>query len=180
MTDCVINWTMVLQYLRVFLSWPAVTLYLVLFFLFRFREAVAEFIKRLRSGKVGPVQWSAAPVAQENVGVEPNIPYDTLTQWFVNEKILNNIYGSQLELLWQLQGRADEMGFLEVLSFYEQHRQRVPNSPTEMLAWTNWLIVNNLARTNGDQTQYRISEHGRQFLAYLVQYYGAGIPPRIG
>ena len=61
MTDCFVNWTMILRYLGVFLSWPAVALYLGAAVLIRYHEAIAKILGDLQLRKAGPFEFGIRP-----------------------------------------------------------------------------------------------------------------------
>lgn len=56
MADCVANWTMILEYLKVFLSWPAITATCVLVALGLFRKEIRDLIGNTESLDAGKLK----------------------------------------------------------------------------------------------------------------------------
>jgi hypothetical protein len=72
----VIPWIVLtkLEFLRIVLSWPAVTLYLGTAFLVIHRAEIASFIRRIESGKWGPVEVRLQPqpkIEEPKINLEP-------------------------------------------------------------------------------------------------------------
>lgn len=62
-TNCAANWPLVLSFLNVSLSWPAVALYLGALFLIQFRMPIAAAIERFRGGQWGSAKIYLSPQA---------------------------------------------------------------------------------------------------------------------
>jgi len=68
MDNCYANWPLVLEYLKVLLSWPPIVLILVIALMPKFVEPVATKIRALIKAKAAGTEWE---FAQESQKVEP-------------------------------------------------------------------------------------------------------------
>lgn len=62
---CVIDWEMLLEYLKVILSWPPVALLIAILFISRFRKSIDDFLGRLVEGNFLGQQVKAVPPTQQ-------------------------------------------------------------------------------------------------------------------
>jgi hypothetical protein len=68
---CAIDWKMLLEYLKVFLSWPPVALLIAMLFVSRFRTAIDDFLKRLVEGNIFGQKFTAVPPPQQKDNANP-------------------------------------------------------------------------------------------------------------
>ena len=86
----------ILQYLKIFISWPVVTLVLVISFINLFREPISDFIRRLTRGEFGGFKVQAtSPTEQKKEAKDiPQIQSDNELENYVKdnpkEAIKNN------------------------------------------------------------------------------------------
>lgn len=62
---CDVNWSMLLEYLKVLLSWPPMALAIAAMFIFRFRAAIDDFLKRLVEGNIFGQAFKAVPPREQ-------------------------------------------------------------------------------------------------------------------
>lgn len=196
MVDCVANWEMILKYLTVVLNWPAVALVCAIVAMLQFKAPISEVIRKFRKA-TGPgglaveVDAQAAlpapgqqlqPPAPGRDAPPPGGPtYWDLAKWFVHEKRLNIIMGSQLSLLEALETRAEGLSNAERETLFALHRRDWPSTTLTVADWLRWLVEQSLIRITGEGDAQRtiLHEGGREFLNYLRQYYRR-IPLRMG
>jgi hypothetical protein len=58
---CTVDWAMVLEYLKVVLSWPAIAFFIALVVLSRFRGSIDNFLRRFYEGKFFGQSVKAVP-----------------------------------------------------------------------------------------------------------------------
>ncbi len=68
---CVIDWKMLLEYLKVILSWPPIALLIAMLFISRFRTAIDDFLKRLVEGNIFGQKFTAVPPPQQKDNSNP-------------------------------------------------------------------------------------------------------------
>ena len=117
----------VLQYLKVLLSWPVIALILFVSFIRLFKDPISDFIRRLIRGEFGSVKLQATSPADQKKEAEelPPVKHEDELERYVKdhpreaiktlldisrnyrfEKIFNIIYGTQINLLIHLSTRA--------------------------------------------------------------------------
>ena len=64
---CNINWQILLEYLKVLLSWPPIAFLIALLFVARFRTAIDDFLKRLVEGNIFGQVFKAVPPSQQSL-----------------------------------------------------------------------------------------------------------------
>ncbi len=74
-TVCAINWQVLLEYVKVLLSWPPIALAITLLFISKFRPSIDDFIKRLVEGNIFGQNFKAVPSPQQSStsGAEENL-----------------------------------------------------------------------------------------------------------
>jgi hypothetical protein len=75
---CEVNWLLMLEYLKVLLSWPPIALVIAIIFITRFRAAINDFLNRLIEGNIFGQTLKAAPPHQ--IPVEVGVAEDRLMQ----------------------------------------------------------------------------------------------------
>lgn len=146
---CVADWQLILEYLKVLLSWPPVTLVLIVLCVRVFRKNIALLINRIRGGKgPGGIEFSADPhISSQETGVlpPPTLPpkdgtdalsvnssnpelarAEILKWWGIAryESALNRIFGTQFEVLKLLLAQKVTGESIANLSpFYLEHEK---------------------------------------------------------
>jgi hypothetical protein len=62
---CEVNWTLLLEYLKIFLGWPPIALAIALVFFSRFRLAIQSLLNRVVEGNVLGQTFKAAPPLEQ-------------------------------------------------------------------------------------------------------------------
>ena len=62
---CTIDWSMLLEYIKVILSWPPIALLIAIIFISRFRNAIDDFLKRIVEGNIFGQAFKAVPPVQQ-------------------------------------------------------------------------------------------------------------------
>lgn len=63
---CAVDWQMLLEYVKVFLSWPPILLVVAYLLISKFRAAIDDFLKRLVEGNIFGQIFKAAPPRQQS------------------------------------------------------------------------------------------------------------------
>jgi hypothetical protein len=182
MAGCSIDWRIVLSFLGLFLSWPAVTLYIFAVLVWLFREQIANLIRNFRGGKVGGVEvnFGGGQTDQSNAPPPEAMTQQNLFRALTCERLLNLIYGTQYDFLRLLQSRPEGATAAERDSFFTTHQERFPQTRYTPNDWSGWLLQVDLIRIvgGGDNTRFLLSELGHEFLRYVRDSYPTGIVPR--
>lgn len=64
-TVCTIDWQVLLEYIKVLLSWPPIALVIAILFITRFRGAIDDFLKRIVEGNIFGQAFKAVPPLQQ-------------------------------------------------------------------------------------------------------------------
>lgn len=196
---CYADWPMVLEYLKVLLSWPPVVLLLATLLLPKFGMPLSSLISRIKRGKAGGIeieleqdQLQAKPPAVipegdqlARISHDPQLARAEILKWWmaaVHENIFHKIFGTQIKLLEYLQSK-EPIGEAEsnLAPFYLDHKRLVDASPIPVNGSPDWaafigfLQVSNLVAEevrNGAKF-YRISDFGLRFLSYTKGAYGS-------
>lgn len=62
---CAVNWELLLEYLKVFFSWPPIALVIAIILVTRFRGAIDDFLNRVVEGNIFGQVFKAAPPKQQ-------------------------------------------------------------------------------------------------------------------
>lgn len=65
---CVLNWELLLEYLKVLFSWPPIALVIAIIFVSRFRGAIDDFLNRVIEGNILGQAFKAVPPRQQPGG----------------------------------------------------------------------------------------------------------------
>jgi hypothetical protein len=178
---------MILEYLKVFLSWPTVTLIIASTALLLFMNPLRALISRIRKGAAAGVslefseQQPAVAIPATPAGAGPT--YAELGGWFINEKRLNIIFGSQYNFVRALATRPEGLTDAEREVFFAEHKTRAPDSPWTLQDWLRWPIMEGLVQILGEDAgpnRTRLGPQGAAFINYLATYYGVALPARWG
>lgn len=185
----------VLQYVKIFLSWPIVVFVLVVIFIRQFKEPISSFISRLVKSEFGSFKLqTSSPEQQKKEARE--IPQtqseDELENYVRNnprqaiktiidisrnfrfERIFNIIYGSQIRLLLSLRLRGDSGDkYINLCSYYDDYinRSRLYSAKTE--DYFGFLYSMKLIEYFGEIPNYsvKITPEGIDFLSYIKNEY---------
>jgi hypothetical protein len=218
---CSIDWQLLLEYLKVLLSWPPIAFLTAVIFVARFRAAIDDFLKRLVEGNilgqvfkaVPPPQQSlpsgatedrlavaaeAAPPAAIAEDLPPELAGDPLAPAAVSyvrtnpaqtvieykrvllaynaERLFTRIYGTQIALLEYLALKGGAFVPLAELSqFHEEHQKKAGSAEYQLRDYVNFLVGFGVAAIAGPENsyEYRITQHGVEFLSYIKANYPA-------
>jgi hypothetical protein len=251
---CAADWELVLEYLKVFWSWPSVVLVLGCLALVLFRTQIGAFISRIQNAKFpggsldapitqtaeGPEQLHTGPLgaaagggdvnapANEgapgglnnqgvgvagngagpgaNAGANPDLhmpaevaampqaplmlqyvvarPGPTVAE-FVRvfealkfEKVLNTIFGTQLELIEAMAKPPNQPWSIDQLEpFYDRHRA-LSGTHAQLSAWVGYLQAWGLLAPTDQPAHYRLTPEGARFVEYRHANYVEGAPAR--
>ena len=187
----------VLQYLKVLLSWPVITLILVISFIKLFKDPISDFIHRLIKGEIGSVKLQAISPADQKKEAEefpPIQPENELELYVKNnpgeaiktiieisrnfrfEKIFNIIYGTQINLLAHLNTKGESGDkYINLLSYYNYYIARSRLYSAKIEDYFGFLHSMQLIEFFGEGTNFsvRITPEGAHFLSYIRSEYPA-------
>ncbi|MGZ3237243.1 MAG: hypothetical protein ACXWIN_07485 [Burkholderiaceae bacterium] len=223
---CDVNWQLVLEYVKVFLSWPPIALLIALLFVARFRSAIDNFLARLVEGNIFGQVFKAVPPSQKvdppgaaenrlavaaeaaphaeavNQGAAEQLPpelagdplapaavayvrsnpaqtvieYKRVLFAYNSERLFTRIYGTQIALLEYLVGKQGvAVSLAELVKFHEEHQQKSGRTDYQIRDYINFLVSFGVVATPGPENafEYRITQHGVEFLSYIKANYPA-------
>ena len=220
---CTIDWQMLLEYIKVLLSWPPIALVTAILLISRFRGAIDDFLKRLvegtifgqafkavpppqQSGSAGvtedrlalaaeaappistlagevlPPQLAGDPLAPAAVAYVRNNPADTVIEYkrvlfaYNFERLFMRIYGTQIALLEFLALRPDTPAPLSVLAqFHDEHQQKAGSTEYQLRDYVQFLVGFGVVAVFGPENayEYKVTQHGVEFLSYIKANYPA-------
>ena len=186
----------VLQYLKVFLSWPVITLALVIFFIKLFKDPISDFIRRLIKGEAYGVKFQASSPAEQKKEAEkkeaeeiPQIQSENELERYVKdnpkeaikniidisrkfrfERIFNIIYGTQINLLVHLNTKGETGDkYINLFSYYNDYIARSRLYSAKIEDYFGFLHSMQLIEFFGEGTNFsvRITPEGAHFLSYI-------------
>jgi len=200
MQNCVANWPLILEYLKVLLSWPPLAFLAACIVLPMFRHTIAEKLKQLVEGKganwhlrfVDPAQSqgtapatppTAHPDQLTAISHDPAAARAEILRWWTaatSENILHRIYGTQWRLLERVEGSGAEGVRLDDLRpFYDEHVRLVSGTPNFLIGtWDDYigfLRVNTLVESAADAAgavHLKLTPLGHEFLRYIRTAWG--------
>ncbi|MBM4066951.1 MAG: hypothetical protein FJ266_15175 [Planctomycetes bacterium] len=191
---------LVLRYLDVFLRWPLAVFALGLTGMLLFRKPIFDFLSRITSAGGYGIQLSAAspqsqatakkPGAPELANVVENQPpaqqqaiqyvqqhptqvveeYLRIFNAYRYERALNQIYGTQIDMLQYLSTKSAEGdAYTNLAVFYEEFRRRAGDSKYQMPDYVRFLHTLGFIEYFGDKPNFRvrITPAGLGFLSYV-------------
>lgn len=217
---------MLLEYIKVLLSWPPIALVIAVLFIARFRGAIDDFLKRLvegnifgqafkavpppqQSGSAGakedrlalaaeavpptpapagqvpdqlPPQLAGDPLAPAAVAYVRNNPAETVIEYkrvlfaYNSERLFMRIYGTQVVLLEFLALRPETPSPMSVLAqFHDEHQQKAGSTEYQLRDYVNFLVGFGVVAVFGQESayEYKITQHGVEFLSYIKANYPA-------
>jgi hypothetical protein len=217
---CEINWQVLLEYIKVALSWPPIALVIAILFITRFRSAIDDFLKRVVEGNifgqafkaVPPVQQIASssetedrlavaaganpqptgaqdqlppelagdPMAPAAVAYVQSNPAKTVIEYkrvffaYNAERLFTRIYGTQVALLEFLASRPEAPTPLTLLAqFHAEHQQKAGSTEYQLRDYINFLVGYSVIAVSGPENayEYKITQHGVEFLSYIKANY---------
>lgn len=222
---CTIDWAMLLEYLKVVLSWPPIAFLIALLVLGRFRSAIDDFLKRLVEGNIFGQVFKAVPPSQQAVPsgatenrlavaaevapapnnaavqeVAENLPpelagdphapaavayvranpaqtvieYKRVLFAYNAERLFIRIYGTQVALLEYLASKpGDTVPLAELVKFHEEHQQKAGSTDYQLREYVSFLVGFGVVAVSGVENafEYRITQHGVEFLSYIKANY---------
>ena len=184
--------TKILHEIRIFLTWPVVTLIIVIIF----KNAISSFLKRLVKGE-GPGGWkfeASSPSQQsQKIKEAPQPQTDSEIEAFVSknpkamleeykrtfngywfERSYNLIYGTQISLLENLERKGSEGDkYINLTPFYNDFLRRSRFTNTQMADYLKFLKDAHFIEYTGEGVDIvvKITPYGVDFLSYIkVQY----------
>ncbi len=91
---CKLDWLLLLEYIKVFLSWPPVALAIVALIAFRFRHAIDGFIARMVRGSFLGQSVEAVPPHEQNLGLKASSE-DLLNKAAASEKTTSSLSSAE-------------------------------------------------------------------------------------
>lgn len=222
---CVLNWELLLEYLKVLFSWPPIALVIAFIFISRFRGAIDDFLNRIIEGNIFGQAFKAVPPRQQPGGPratedrlalaaeahpqengvqqveEPlppelandplapaaiayvkNNPAQTVIEYkrilfsYNSERLFTRIYGTQIALLEFLAAHPDEpASIMRLAQFHEEHQQKAGSTEYQLRDYINFLVSYGVVSVSGPEhaLEYRITQHGVEFLSYIKANYAS-------
>lgn len=185
----------VLQYLKVLLSWPVITLVLVMSFIKLFKDPISDFIRRLIKGEIGSVKLQAISPADQKKEAEefPPIQPENELEFYVKnnpreaiktiieisrnfrfEKIFNIIYGTQINLLTHLSTKGDSGDkYINLAFYYHDYISRSKFYSAKIEDYFGFLEAMQMIEFfgEGNDVSIRITPEGINFLFYIIKEY---------
>ncbi|WP_435465196.1 hypothetical protein [Variovorax sp. GB4R4] len=187
---------MILEYIKVVLSWPPMAVLLVWILLPTFGVPLATLLKNIRKGKAAGIEFEVDPekqqgsappplVAEDHLGriaADPKAAKAEILKWWtaaVAENNFHKIYGTQMRLMEHLANRpngADSEGNL--LPFHLEHLKLVeaasnPIAPGYWTQYFGFLLHTEYVERVADSNQVRLTPLGQEFLRYIRSTWGA-------
>ena len=186
---------LVLDFVRVLVSWPVITLILGIYFLHNFKESVNDFFRRFVEGEAYGVKVKAATPSDQRKEVKDAqqftnlndverhivenpkaviVEYQKLLNGFRWERAFNLIYGTQLKLLEYLEqkGSAGDK-YVNLLPFYNEFVRRSKLSATQYADYLGFLRDSQFIELSGPDNDLvvKITPYGVDFFSYLKGQY---------
>ena len=191
---------LILRYLDVLLRWPLAVFALGLTGMLLFKKPISDFLSRITSAGGYGIQLSAAspqsqaaakkPGAPELANVVENQPlvpqqviqyvqqhpeqvveeYLRIFNAYRYERALNQIYGTQIDMLQDLSTMGTEGdAYTNLAVFYEEFRRRAGDSKYQMPDYVRFLHTLGFIEYFGDEPNFRvrITPAGLGFLSYV-------------
>lgn len=204
METCFANWPLILEYLKVFLSWPPVVLLIVLLLTPTLAPTITELARKLRKGKAAGFEFEldqeqkAPPLPSLDAGDQlSQIAHDPararseILKWWNAaraENAFNRIFGTQVRMLEFLESK-EPSGVVEaeLQPFYTEHQKIVDTLPNAQGS-PSWAAFVGFLQSYGyvvyeerNGLQYvRITTLGIGFLSYIKATWGAIASTRAG
>lgn len=186
---------LVLDYLKIILSWPVITAIAIIYFLRLFKEPISDFLSRLVKGQVyGVTVEATTPSEQRKEVQETSVPkpqadiekyisenpqevlkeYARVLNGYWFERGYNLIYGTQIALLEHLLSKGVDGDFyVNVFPFYQNFLNRSNLTTTQMADYLGFLRDMKFIdiTSDGDDLRVKITPYGVDFLSYIKGQY---------
>lgn len=159
---CEADWKLILEYLKVFISWPVTAMLLGFIAIKAFSPSLSDLLKRLIKGQGYGISFEVQPQQPGATGEDTpkNISNDSdIRQWVTNnpdqaitqyeklykvfqcERILNLIYGTQIDLLTHLITQKDKgESYINIKKYHTEHQRRSENTNYNFNEYIQFLI----------------------------------------
>lgn len=186
---------LVLEYFKVLISWPVVVLLVVIYFFRTFKESVNDFLRRVEEGEGYGIKVKATTPSEqrkEASEIKPDPSLDDAEKFVAEhpkeavleyrkvlngyrwEKAFNLIYGTQLDLLEQLEqkGSVGEK-YVNLLPFYNEFVKRSKLSTTQFADYLGFLRDSQFIAIEGPENDLvvKLTPYGVDFLSYVKGQY---------
>ena len=193
--DKLIMSEIILDYLKVILTWPVIFGSALFYFLVVYRDPIQGFLRRIIKGKIYGATFEASPpIDQDSIkdkksDIEPldemrkfvkENPEKVMSDYFLLanhyrfERSFHFIYGTQILLLEHLEkkGVAGDY-FTNLLPFYQQHITLSQSDSYKMEDYVDFLSYSRFVEYNRDDNKFiiKITDFGLDFLNYLRSSY---------
>lgn len=185
-------WTACTEILKILFSWPPIVLLILFIIIFKFENEVRNILKSKIEAKVGGASitvyqnqgqvlesaqndsvQNSPPSSIKNIQVTPEM-YDDLLNRYAYERIFNNIFGTQINLLTSLADlNGQPLSLPQLYIFYKDHQTRTNLTTYPIDNYLNFLIQFGLIKSikNDNQSSYLITDFGIRFLSYIKENY---------
>ncbi|MEO7622003.1 MAG: hypothetical protein ABIS30_02960 [Gallionella sp.] len=127
-----------------------------------------------------PPELAGDPLAPAAVGYVRNNPAQTVIEYkrllfaYNSERLFMRIYGTQVALLEYLASQPEASASLARLAqFHEEHQQKAGSTEYQLRDYVNFLVGYGVVAVSGPENayEYRITQHGVEFLSYIKANY---------
>lgn len=127
-----------------------------------------------------PPELANDPLAPAAISYARNNPAQTVIEYkrllfsYNSERLFSRIYGTQIALLEFLASRPDEPASLVRLAqFHGEHQQKTGNADYQLRDYVNFLVSYGVVSVSGPENaqEYKITQHGVEFLSYIKANY---------
>ncbi len=184
-----------IEILKIIISWPLAVFILGLFFIFTFKSPISDFFRRIVRGEAYGVRIEAsAPTEQQKaVGETQKYPskdeiekyvaenptqvirdYLRLSNGYHFERAYNLIYGTQLDVLEDLEKKGSEgEKYINLINFYNEFQRRSNLQSTQYADYLGFLGSMKFIEYKGSDTDLtvHITPFGVNFLSYIRGQY---------
>ena len=119
-------------------------------------------------------QAPAAISYVKNNSAQTVIEYKRLLFNYNSERLFTRIYGTQVALLEFLAAHPDEPASLVRLAqFHEEHQRKASSAEYQLRDYVNFLVSWGVLSVSGPEYahEYKITQHGMEFLSYIKANY---------
>ena len=197
MESCVANWPLILEYLKVLLAWPLLTMVVLTVALFSFRAEIRSLINRIRAFEGFGAKVDASPLADaqgtqsavapplgktplDEVSSDPAKASAEILKWWSIAKfegVLNRIFGTQFRML-QVLAHSPTTGetVANLTPFHAEHLQLAGAIAVPFGSFFAFLTSNMLIRLDGaegPEQRVFVTQLGADFLKHVIATYEA-------
>lgn len=185
---------LVLDFLRVLLSWPVILGLLGVYFLIAFQEPIADVLRRFTKAAGYGVSLEAGNLSQQlqeiketeitrpveddlqkYVKENPELVITRYVQtfnayWF--ERSFHLIFGTQIALLeFLLERKTVGEAYVNLELYYREYVQRGGAQTFQFADYLGFLRIANFIRYEGNPIRVYITDYGLDFISYLRAQY---------